>query len=91
MAKNITSKSINDEILLVWDLSSPTEALKQFEKMLGLISVEDRNLEDQEDKNPLSEVLQGQTLTQVVRAQGLVNDFDVVSVLLDTRRRFSKP
>ena len=76
MAKNITSKSINDEILLVWDLSSPNEALEQFEKMLEVISVEDRDPEDQEDKDPLSQVYRGQILTQVARAQGLVNDFD---------------
>ena len=76
MAPNITSKSVNNEILLVWDLSSPNEALEQFEKMHGLISVEDINLEDQEDKNPLSQVYQGQILTQVARVQGPVNDFD---------------
>ena len=89
MAKNITNKSVDNEILLVWDLSSPNEALKQSEKMHELISVEDRNLEGQEDKNPLRQVYRGQILTQVVRVQGLVNDFGMVDDSLGDARRFS--
>ena len=76
MAQNITNKSINKEIEFVLDCFHLTKQLSS-SKMFELISVEDQNLEGQEEKNPLSQVLQAQILTRVVRVQGLVNDFDV--------------